>query len=59
MYIADYSYSCVRKVTISTGEIVTIAGTGTYGYDGDGGAASSATLNNSTGVALDASGTQI
>ncbi len=38
--------------------ITTIAGTGTSSYSGDGAAATSATLNSPTGVALDASGIQ-
>ena len=46
---------CIRKVTVSTGIITTIAGTGTSGYSGDGGAATSATLYQD-GVAVDASG---
>ena len=41
----------------SQGDIITtIAGTGTSSYSGDGGAATSATLNYPAGVALDASG---
>ena len=36
--------------------ITTIAGTGNYGYSGDGGAATSANLCYPAGVALDASG---
>ena len=56
VYIADY-YNCrIRKVTISTGIISTIAGTGSTTYSGDNGAATSATLNDPYGVALDASG---
>ncbi len=39
--------------------ITTIAGTGTSSFSGDGGAATSATLNNPYGVALDTSGTDI
>ena len=56
VYIADYGNHRIRKVTVSTGKIITIAGTGTAGNTGDGGAATSARLNNPTGVALDASG---
>ena len=56
MYIADSGNDRVRKVTVSTGIITTIAGTGTGGYSGDNGAATSATLYHPTGVALDASG---
>ena len=59
VYIADTKNDCIRKVTVSTGIITTIAGTGTgsvSGNIGDGGAATSATFNNPYGVALDASG---
>ncbi len=55
MYIAD-SYSRIRKVTVLTGIISTIAGTGLGSYSGDGGAATSAALNSPSGVALDSSG---
>ena len=54
VYIADSSNNRIRKV--STGIITTIAGTGTFSYSGDNGAATSATLNSPAGVALDASG---
>ena len=56
MYIADWYNHRIRKVTVSTGIITTIAGTGTGSYSGDNGAATSATLNNPQGVGLDASG---
>ena len=56
VYIADAGNNRIRKVTVSTGIITTIAGTGTGSYSGDGGAATSATLKDPTGVALDASG---
>ena len=45
VYIADYGNNRIRKVTVSTGIITTIAGTGTASYSGDNGAATSATLN--------------
>ena len=54
VYIADYANNRIRK--ISTGIITTIAGTGASSYSGDNGAATSATLADPTGVALDASG---
>ncbi len=58
MYIADNSNNRVRKVTVSTGIISTIAGSSTSGsYSGDYGAATSATLNDLSGIALDSSGT--
>ena len=61
MYIADHYNHRIRKVTVSTGIISTIAGSGPTGitsgsYSGDNGAATSATLNGPSGAALDASG---
>ena len=58
MYIADYGNHRIRKVTVTTGIITTIAGTGSGSYSGDGGAATSATLYHPTGVCLDSSGIQ-
>ncbi len=57
MYIADRYNHRIRKVTLSTGIITTIAGTGTTSYSGDNGPATSATLNAPAGVTLDSSGT--
>jgi hypothetical protein len=51
VYIADADDHKVRKV--SGGTITTFAGTGKYGYSGDGGPATSARLNGPTGVAVD------
>ena len=56
VYIADTYNHRIRKVTVSSGKITTIAGTGTSSYSGDNGAATSATLYYPYGVALDASG---
>jgi sugar lactone lactonase YvrE len=56
VYIADTYNHRIRKATISTGIITTIAGTGTSSYSGDNGPATSATLNNPSGVALDSAG---
>ncbi len=57
VYIADYNNNRIRKVTISTGIISTIAGCSTSGnYSGDGGQATSARLYNPSGVTLDSSG---
>jgi hypothetical protein len=50
----------IRKVTISTGIITTIAGARVFtgSYDSDGGQATAAALDGSQGLALDSSGTQ-
>jgi glucose/arabinose dehydrogenase len=53
LYIADADNYVVRKVDVSTGDISTIAGNGTLGYSGDGGAATSAELESPHGLALD------
>ncbi len=57
VYIGDRDNHRIRKVTISTGIITTIAGTGTSSYSGDNGPATSAAFNKPIGVALDAAGT--
>jgi hypothetical protein len=56
IYIADYGNNRVRKVSATTGIITTIAGTGTAGYSGDGGLATSANLNGPISVILDSKG---
>ena len=56
VYIADYFNNRIRKVTISTGIITTIAGTGAGSYSGDNGPATSAALYYSRGVNVDSSG---
>jgi sugar lactone lactonase YvrE len=54
LYIGDVTR--LRKVTISTGLITTIAGTGATGNTGDGGPAANATFSYIYGVARDAAG---
>ncbi len=56
MYIADQFNHRIRKVTVLTGIITTIAGTGTSSFSGDNGAATSATLWAPVGVAVDTLG---
>ena len=55
IYIADQNNNRIRKVD-TTGKITTIAGTGSAGFSGDGGPATSAALNAPTGVFADAAG---
>ena len=56
IYIADASNFRIRKITVSTGIISSVAGNGTASYRGDGSAAIMANLYNPTGVAVDGSG---
>jgi hypothetical protein len=56
LFIADTGNNRIREVVQATGNIITVAGTGTAGYSGDGGAATAAQLNSPEGVAVDASG---
>jgi len=68
LYIADYIANRIRVVNtqatdttvagvpIGAGDIATVAGNGTGGYDGDGSAAISAELNYPLGVAVDSAG---
>jgi sugar lactone lactonase YvrE len=53
LYFAETANHVIRKVDI-TGQITTIAGTGTQGFSGDAGPATSATLDSPQGLVLDA-----
>jgi DNA-binding beta-propeller fold protein YncE len=55
LYIADCGNFVIRKAA-SDGTITTVAGNGACGYSGDGGAATSAQLDDPHGVAVDANG---
>ena len=55
LFIVDLSNNRIRKVDTS-GIITTVAGDGIFGFSGDGGPATSASLRNPTGVALDSAG---
>ena len=55
LYIADNNNHRIRKVD-STGTITTIAGSGEYGYSGDGGPAVEAALADPKSVAVDGAG---
>jgi sugar lactone lactonase YvrE len=64
LYIADSSNNVIRRVDVTTGIITTVAGdyaadkadNGLGGFSGDGGAATSARLNDPQGVAVDGAG---
>jgi len=55
-YIADSWSSRILKLSAATGTVTVVAGNGTHGYSGDGGPATSATLDGPVGVAVDSSG---
>ena len=55
LFIADQGNNRIREVG-TNGIITTVAGNGSGTYAGDGGAATSASLHNPSGVALDAAG---
>lgn len=55
VYISDLAANVVRKVD-AAGMISTFAGTGAYGYSGDGGAAVLATFNRPSGLTVDSRG---
>src|SRR6185312_5369748 len=56
IYEVEQTNAVVKKITVSTGIITTVAGNGTNGFLGDGGQATAAELNNPQGVTVDASG---
>jgi uncharacterized protein (TIGR03437 family) len=56
LFIADLNNAVVRKYNIPSGIVTTYAGTGTYGYSGDGGPAVRARLGSVEALALDSSG---
>ena len=56
LYIGDQGNNRIRKVDAGTGVITTVAGTGTGGFAGDGGAATRAQINSIVGTALDSAG---
>ena len=56
LYISDYANHRIRRIDAVTGIITTVAGTGTNGYNGDGILATTASLNDPSGLALDSAG---
>ncbi len=55
VYIAGMNSNSVRKIT-KDGRIVTVAGTGSQGYSGDGGPATKAMLKSPVAIAFDSKG---
>lgn len=56
VFVADACAYRIRRIDLSTGIITTIAGTGEYGFSGDGGPATAARLGNPRGIAVDRAG---
>jgi sugar lactone lactonase YvrE len=56
LYIADFGTGRIRRVSIASKIITTVAGNGSQGFSGDGGAATAAALGNVSGVAVDSAG---
>jgi hypothetical protein len=56
LYISDRYNNRIRKVDVSTGVITTVVGIGTSSSTGDGGAATSATINGACNSRFDSSG---
>jgi trimeric autotransporter adhesin len=56
IFISDTNNHRIRKVSITNGNISTIAGNGTAGFGGDNGAAANSTLNLPKGLGLSATG---
>lgn len=56
LYLSDTFNDRIRRVDVDTGVITNVAGTGAEGFSGDGGLATSAELNDPTGIAIAASG---
>jgi len=55
LYFCQWPHAVIRKID-NFGIINTVAGNGTTGYSGDGGAATNAQLNHPTGIAVDTFG---
>jgi sugar lactone lactonase YvrE len=59
VFIADSANHRIRKVTVATGVITTVAGSGVAGFAGDNGQATSALLNTPRALTFDSGGIMI
>jgi sugar lactone lactonase YvrE len=55
-YVVDFQHNRIRKISSTTGVIITVAGTGEANFSGDGGLATASTLNAPEGLAIDHAG---
>ena len=56
VFIADSNNNVIREIVKATGDIITVAGTGTAGYSGNNGPATAAELNYPGRIAVDPAG---
>ena len=56
LFISDAGNNRIREVVKATGDIMTIAGTGTAGYSGDKGTATGAEIDSPRGLSVDSAG---
>jgi sugar lactone lactonase YvrE len=56
LYFADARTHVVRRIDHATGVVTTVAGNGTQGFSGDGGAAIQAEIDSPSGIAIDSAG---
>jgi len=56
VYLSERFGHRIRKISVASGTITTVAGTGASSYGGDGGEATAAALYRPCGVTLDSSG---
>jgi streptogramin lyase len=59
LYICEVGHHRVRRLDLKSGELTTVAGTGTKGYSGDGGPATKAQLNEPYEVRFDRAGNML
>ena len=57
LYVSETGNHRVRKISLEAGLITTVAGNGSAGYTGDGGSATSASLDHPEGIAVASDGT--